>query len=140
MKLRDLGATFIKYEAREPHAEALLLHPDAKVAHWVVPVDRIEDAHGVQFRCPRSAEALGHGHAHMTRLWFFGKPVDREVGMNAAGKIIRFRVVAGTTIDTLTLAPSVPPENDLCGWTGSILAGEAGSFEKSTKTERKAKR
>jgi len=131
VKLRDLEATFIRYEAREPHDEARRLHPDAKVAHWLVPAEEFKDAHGIQFLCPQSVATHGKLHAHRIRLWFFGKPVDGEVGRNAAGKVVRFRVVSGETIDSLTLAPSVAAENDHCGWSGSILNGEAATFERA---------
>ncbi len=131
MRLVELEGTFIKYEAREPHDEARRLHPHLAVAHWLVPVEEFEEAHGIQFLCPKSVEELGKLHAHRMRLWFFGKPVDREVGKNTAGKIIRFRIVSGRTIDTITLAPSVAAENDHCGWSGSIINGEAATFERA---------
>lgn len=140
MRLRDLDAKFIKYESREPHPEALRLHPDAKVAHWLVPVEDFAEAHGVQFLCPRSVETHGKIHAHTVRLWFFGKPVDNDVGRNAAGKSVRFRVVSGTTIDSLTLAPSVAPENDHCGWSGSILNGDAATFDRGEPKPKRLKK
>ena len=141
MKLLDLEAMFIRYESREPHAEALSLNPSAKVAHWIVPEASIDEAHGVQFLCPKAVAIHGKGHAHCVRLWFFGKPVDADVGRNAAGKVVRFRVVRGSVdLATLTLSPEVDEGDDLCGWTGAVKNGEASSVERQSSREKQLKK
>jgi len=127
VKLSDLEATFIRYEAREPHAEALRLNPKAKVAHWVIPVESFEEAHGVQFACPKSTAERGKAHAHRARLWFWGAPVDPEIGKNKLGKPKRWRVVSGKTLDSLTLAPAIAEEDDFCGWAGTVQNGEVAT-------------
>lgn len=141
MRLVDLGARFIRHEEREPHEEARRLSPAAKIAHWIVTAERFEDAHGVEFDCPAMRALHGKGHAHRIRLWFFGKPVGREIGMNRVGEIVRFRVVSGSTLETITLAPSVRVEDDACGqWSGSIMSGEAATFERPGSKEKPVKK
>lgn len=129
MKLTELAATFIKYEERSPHEAALRMNPEAKVAHWVVPVATVDEAHGVQLKCPKACTELGPDHAHLLRLWFFGASVPREI---AAGS--RYRMVGGgRALDSLSLSPATKPEEDLCGWAGMILNGETKELPKEEK-------
>src|SRR5258708_12927369 len=76
VRLVELEGTFIKYEAREPHDEARRLHPHLAVAHWLVPVEEFEEAHGIPFLCPQSAEELANLPPHPTPLSSFRKPLS----------------------------------------------------------------
>lgn len=75
-----------------------------------------ESIHGVEFDCP----TLGHGERIL--VWFKnpigpsgpgsgGLPVRPDVG-----PLARWTVVSGTTVDDLTLSPSINVHGDWHGW------------------------
>lgn len=88
------------------------------------PVERVADAHGVRFLCPKSfAKNGGPQGTHSVYIFFQGSPY---AGRNLAGQEVRWQVVGGTTIDDLQLAPSIqeqddelPPEHR-CNWHGFV--------------------
>jgi hypothetical protein len=87
-------------------------------------VERLEDAHGVMFLCPKCYAANGGAEGtHCVFVWFRdrGVPAEETPGPGRWA-------VAGTGIDDLTLSPSINLENlghVGCGWHGFVINGEA---------------
>lgn len=87
-------------------------------------VDRVADAHGIRFLCPKSfAKNGGPKGTHSVYIFFVGSPY---AGRNTAGQEVRWTVVGGTTIDDLQLTPSILEQDDgappewRCGWHGFV--------------------
>lgn len=87
-------------------------------------VDRVADAHGVSFLCPKSFEKNGGNKGtHSVYIFFKGSP---HAGRNTAGEEVLWTVVGGSSIDDLQLSPSIleqdagmPPQHQ-CNWHGFI--------------------
>lgn len=87
-------------------------------------VELVADAHGLLFTCPKCAIYLasdpdGTKSGHAVLCWFVGKvpdDVDPKPGRWTP---------TGTTIDDITLTPSVHLSGPGCGWHGWVLNGEA---------------
>lgn len=88
-----------------------------------VHTDRVADAHGVRFLCPKSfAKNGGPKGTHSVYVFFTGSPY---AGHNTAGQEVRWQV-SGNTLEDLCLSPSIleqdegaPPEHR-CGWHGFV--------------------
>ena len=105
MKLRDLDAEFV------------LAAPNDSIGHTL----GLKEAQGVMFLCPKCfAENHGDVGTHSVVCWFRdrGVPSDRAPGPGRWD-------VSGTSIDDLTLNPSVHLSGAGCGWHGWIRNGDA---------------
>jgi hypothetical protein len=109
VKLRELEPVLLRHN-RETH----------RAEH----VERLEDADGIRFACPKCFAANGGlVGTHLVRVSFDGKAYGK--GWN----------VGGSSLDDLTLTPSIQllggvDENGLpigCGWHGFVTAGEVTS-------------
>jgi hypothetical protein len=112
--LRTLDATFIKHEVRDGH-------------DYHVHVDRIEDAQGVQFLCPKCFVANGGAvGTHQVICWSRSRGVPDEVRPQPG----RWKI-DGTSIDDLTLNADPPATQRSvaitggCGWHGHVTNGAA---------------
>lgn len=95
------------------------------------PVERLADAHGISFLCPKSfTKNGGPKGTHSVYVWFAGSPVPVHIGRNTAGQAVRWSA-AGTGLGDLTLTPSILEQDDdcqaewRCGWHGFITNGQA---------------
>lgn len=131
MKLRDLNARFI-YGA---HAGGSRLSED----------ETVDKMQGVMFQCPKCAKGKQRGKegrlgfaigAHYVRV-FFANPRNAPVAPLEADDNPRW-TMSGSTIDDLTLSPSVnldidhdrngnfiPVEQRGCRWHGYVKDGDA---------------
>lgn len=86
-------------------------------------VERVSDAHGVRFLCPKSfAKNGGPKGTHSVYVFFTGSPY---AGTNSAGQEVRWQA-SGQTLDDLQLSPSILEQDDglpekwRCGWHGFV--------------------
>ena len=103
--LRELEATLHRYDAADGSGSA--------------PLDRVQDANGLLFLCPKCFEANGGSRGTHSVLCLF-------VGVPPGGKLPgpgRW-TATGNTIDDVTLAPSVRIASG-CGWHGFVERGRA---------------
>lgn len=92
MKLTELNPQFVKYEAR----------PDGK---FLVHVDNLAEAHGIQFDCPKCN--ADDRQAHRVEVSFSGAAIPEGMGsVNSEGKPSRW-FANGTGYEDLTLGPSI---------------------------------
>lgn len=114
MRLTDLEAGFYRYE-RRPEGE------------FHVPVERIEDAQGVRFLCPKCFQANGGAvGTHSVVCWSAtrGVPPEAQPGPGRWG-------LAGTGLADLSLVPDVAGQahsvqlNGGCQWHGFVTNGDA---------------
>ena len=87
-------------------------------------VERVADAHGVRFLCPKSfSKNGGPKGTHSVYIFFTGSPY---AGHNSDGKEVRWQVVGGTTLNDLQLSPSILEQDEelsserRCGWHGFV--------------------
>jgi len=87
-------------------------------------VESVAQAHGIRFMCPKSfAKNGGPRGTHSVYIFFVGSPY---AGRNMAGQEVRWKVLGGTTIDDLSISPSIQEQDDdvkpehRCGWHGFI--------------------
>ncbi len=85
------------------------------------PVETVAEAHGVRFLCPKSyAKNGGPKGTHSVYIFFQGSP---HAGHNLAGQEVRWTVAGGTTLDDLSLTPSIQEQDegkDPCNWHGFV--------------------
>ena len=94
-------------------------------SRWVFrPVATVGEAHGVSFLCPKSYATNGGAKGtHSVYVFFAGSPY---AGRNKEGKEVRWNVVSGSTIDDLSLKPSIQeqdegmPADHQCNWHGFV--------------------
>ena len=113
-KLRELEATFIRYELR-----------DGRIYH--VEVETLDEAQGVEFLCPKCFAANnGPVGTHVVICWSRSRGVPDDASPGPG----RWKL-CGTSLDDLTLnadPPSVARSVQLnggCGWHGFINSGDA---------------
>ena len=124
MKLRDLEArfTFEWIEQHEPGAWVNgVMSPDG-VHRYRKEVATLAEAHGIDFLCPlcfaKNGGAVGTHGVHVS---FEGRAIPPGCGsINSEGKPSRWRVVGGSTLDDLQLAPSILLSGPGCGWHGFV--------------------
>ncbi len=130
MRLAALEARFLRHERRPATEEHLRLNPPGSPGYrdhqdWFVPAGTFAEAHGVKFLCPKSFAADGGPRgSHSVYIWFEGSPVPPEIGRNKEGQTVRWRA-SGTSLDDLTLTPSIQEEDDACQWHGFVTNGNA---------------
>lgn len=124
MKLRDLDATFMRWEQRDLTAEERALNPHLPADHksdWFIPVETLAEAHMVKFICPKGKAA---GLEHHVYIAFENSPVPPHLFKNSHGQTVRWSV-SGTSLDDLTLRPSILEEDNECNWHGFVTNGDA---------------
>jgi len=104
-------------------------------AQFLVPTEKghrfvatIEEASGVIFQCPKCGKDAERGEedgrryvvgAHYVVCWFAGKvPKDITPGPGRW-------TVSGSSLENLTLSPSVFLNGEGCGWHGWVQNGDA---------------
>ena len=99
IRLADLEPVFVKWDTREPTS--------------YIEVSDIKDANGVQFYCPRGGEKACH-----LLIWTLGVPLSMSP---TPGRW----TMCGTSLQDLTLYPSVDVSNNSCGcgWHGWVEKG-----------------
>lgn len=116
--LRNLDGQFIRY--REESADEMFARGVAKPAFFLEHVATLAEAHGIRFICPKSfATHGGKVGAHSVQVYFSGTPVPRHIGVNAKDEPVRW-TASGTSLDDLSLSPSIQEQDNICGWHGFV--------------------
>lgn len=102
---------------------------DGRTSYWTL--DAIEGAQGVLFQCPLCAagkpvseDGLGVEGAHYVLCWFTNPRNATPVPADAEPLPGRWQL-EGTSLDDLTLHPSVHLTGPGCGWHGFVKDGDA---------------
>lgn len=111
--LRELEARFIAYHKETE--EEMFARGVAQPADFFKRVETLAEAHGIRFLCPKA-------RAHMIQIYFSGSPVPEHLGKNKDGQTVRWSVF-GTSLDDLSLTPSIHEQDDICGWHGFVGSG-----------------
>ena len=116
--LRELNGQFIRY--REESTDEMFASGGAKPSFLIEPVPAFAEAHGVRFICPKSfASHGGLVGAHLVQVYFVGSPLPGHIGVNAKGDTVRW-AASGTSLDDLSLTPSIQEQDNVCGWHGFV--------------------
>lgn len=119
MRLRDLDARFVDQASAR--------------GYFIRESDAVEGAQGVLFQCPSCGVGKPHGcdgHRNYIEgdhyiLVFFANPCGAPVAPPEADKNPRW-TMSGTTLDNLTLAPSVDcTKGGGCSFHGCVTGGTA---------------
>lgn len=116
--LRELQAQFIAYfqESEEDRFKRGAAVPGDMFRH----VDTFAEAHGIHFLCPKAyAKNGGPEGTHRVQVYFAGSPVPAHLGKNKDGQTVRWSA-SGTSLDNLSLSPSIQEQDDVCGWHGFV--------------------
>lgn len=136
MRLRDLGATFIRHEERMQEGQFVKpgIDPargnfteddfvtEVRPTRYMVPVETLAEAHGIRFGCP---QCFGKDQPHGVVCWFEGKVPD-DLGPKPG----RW-TPSGTGLDDLTFVPGKQVQAVSvqllggCGWHGFVKNGDA---------------
>lgn len=128
MKLTDLEPEFHRYEemmldpiSHNPHGLEWAEH-QKRLSAVLVEVASLAEAQGIWFLCPGCfAKNGGPVGTHMVDVTFRDRGVPDHLGSHATGGAPSRWAVSGTSMDDLTLQPSVN-----CGcWHGFITNGDA---------------
>jgi|SRR5579863_4483019 len=118
LTLQQLDGRFIRY--REETKDEMFARGVSKPAQFFERVNSLGEAHGVRFICPKSFVAHnGPVGAHSVQVYFAGSPVPPEMGVNEAGETVRW-AASGTSLDDLSLSPSIQEQDNECGWHGFV--------------------
>lgn len=138
MRLRDLEAQLLRcvvtrteekdgqgrWVWRDKNGEPIMWSTGDNKRTSFEHVERVADAHGIKFLCPKSfAKNNGPVGTHSVYIFFTGSPY---AGHNTKGEEVRWQVVGGSTIDDLQLSPSILEQDDelapehRCGWHGFV--------------------
>lgn len=132
--LRELEAKFMRWEQRDPDPEDRALNPQWPADYkqdFFVPVNSFAEAHMIKFLCPKSFKKNGGPRGcHSVYVVFEGSPVPPNLFKNDNGETVRWKA-SGTSLDDLSLMPSILEIDPDCGWHGyvgscGILPGHAG--------------
>jgi hypothetical protein len=116
--LRELEGQFIRY--RQESAEEMFARGVAKPSFFLEHVSAFNEAHGIRFICPKSFAAHGGKvGAHSVQVYFAGSPVPADIGVNQKGDAVRWNA-SGTSLDDLSLSPSIQEQDSICGWHGFV--------------------
>jgi hypothetical protein len=116
--LRELEGQFIAYRQETP--EEMFARGVAHPGDFFKRVGTLAEAHGIHFLCPKDF-ALHNGPVgtHSVQVYFAGSPVPPHLGKNKNGEMVRWNA-SGTSMDDLSLTPSIQEENDICKWHGFV--------------------
>lgn len=129
MRLRELEAWFSKFEPTAPTAEERALNPQWPPDHLMECYARVEtlaEADGIWFLCPKCFAANGGPvGTHSVSVGFTGRCPPGSYGQNLEGQDVRWQVAAGTSLDDLSLTPSIQllsenPTPAFCAWHGFV--------------------
>lgn len=116
--LRELEGQFLR--CRQESAEEMFARGVDKASFFMEHVSALSEAHGIRFICPKSfATHGGKVGAHSVQVYFAGSPVPAHIGVNQKGDTVRWNV-SGTSIDDLSLSPSIQEQDSICGWHGFV--------------------
>lgn len=116
--LRELEGQFIRY--RQESAEEMFARGVDKPSFFLEHVSALGEAHGIRFICPKSfAVHGGKVGAHSVQIYFAGSPVPANIGVNQKGDAVRW-TASGTSLDDLSLSPSIQEQDSICGWHGFV--------------------
>jgi hypothetical protein len=116
--LRELDAHLIAYS--QETAESTFQRGVATPADMFRRVDMLSQAHGIHFLCPKAfASNSGPVGTHRIQVYFSGSPVPPHLGKNKQGETVRWNV-SGSSLDDLSLTPSIQEEDPTCGWHGFV--------------------
>lgn len=116
--LRELEGQFIRF--REENSEEMFARGVANPSFFLEHVPALNEAHGIRFICPKSlATHGGKAGAHSVQVYFAGSPVPNHIGVNKNGEPVRWNA-SGTSLDDLSLSPSIQEQDSVCGWHGFV--------------------
>jgi hypothetical protein len=129
MRLIELEPRFMKsWIEHHPPGEWVdgVMSPDG-VHRYRKEVATIEEADCIDFLCPlcfaKNGGAVG---THGCMVSFAGRDIPAGCGsIDSSGQPSRWTIVSGTTMNDLTLQPSILLSGPGCGWHGFITNGEA---------------
>lgn len=129
IKLRELDPQFIvrKVDATQ--------NPNVDQEHWV-HVDKLEDADGLMFMCPKCyADNGGPVGTHVIVCWFVGRVPDKVTP--SPGRW----TPRGTSYDDLSFVPSAGRSHSVrltggCRWHGFVVDGTASILADSYQEKR----
>jgi hypothetical protein len=127
MKLIALEACFLRHERLTVPKDQFVdgIRSPSGFRDKLHHVERMAEAHGVSFLCPKSfAQNNGPIGTHNVLIWFSGSPVPPEIGRNKDGQTVRWDS-SGTSLDDLTLRPSILEQAGPCCWHGFVTNGDA---------------
>ena len=91
-----------------------------KPSFFLERVSALSEAHGIRFICPKSfATHGGKVGAHSVQVYFSRSPVPANIGVNQKGDAVRWNA-SGTSLDDLSLSPSIQEQDSICGWHGFV--------------------
>lgn len=145
MRLRDLDASFIRWEEREDDITRIVGDHETWEARgrptetvrgmrtFVIQVETFAEAQGVNLQCPKCAQGCEiierdgrriHAGAHYLHVPFSGRGLPDHLGMhNDQGQPVRWQA-SGSSLDDLTTRPSILILR-CCEWHGFITNGDA---------------
>lgn len=89
---------------------------------YMIPVTAFSEAQGVRFLCPKCTP---EGHQHSIQISFEGRGVTPEQAtIDSEGKPVYWKA-EGTSLEDLTLRPSIWCKGPDCGWHGYVTNGDA---------------
>ena len=116
--LRELEGQFIRF--REESGDEMFARGVAKPSFLLERVSTLNEAHGIRFICPKSfATHGGKVGAHSVQVYFAERPVPSHIGVNKNGSAVRWNA-SGTSLDDLSLTPSIQEQDTICGWHGFV--------------------
>lgn len=119
MKLRELEVELVSYYSRSSTAEELELNPGYPQHTGYRLVEKLEDADGVWFLCPKCFKANGgEVGTHAVRIGFKGIAKPGTYGYNKKGEPVLW-AMQGHGVDDLQLTPSIQLEGG-CNWHGYV--------------------
>lgn len=114
----ELEGQFIRY--REESSDEMFARGASKPCFFLEHVATLSEAHGIRFLCPKSVATRGGKiGAHSVQVYFAGSPVPSNIGVNSNGETVRWNV-SGTSLDNLSLSPSIQEQDNICGWHGFV--------------------
>lgn len=127
MKLTLLQAQFLRFY-RKQYPKDQFVDGVKHTSGWgdtYKHVNTLAKAHGISFLCPKDfAKNKGTKGTHTVIVWFEGSKVPSDVGTNTDGKAVRWKAT-GTSLEDLTLTPSILEQSGDCQWHGFITNGDA---------------
>ena len=118
LSLRELEARFISYS--QESADEMFKRGVSVPSYILSHVDSFSGADGISFLCPKSfAQNHGNQGTHRIQVYFVGSSVPSHLGRNKNGETVRWKA-NGSSLDDLSLTPSIQEEDPTCGWHGFV--------------------